>query len=96
MSQDDAPDVDCADVIEAVYLYLDGELSGENIDTIRQHLDECSPCLREYGIEREVKLLIARSCCEQAPESLRTAVVQRLQAVRTELTVEAAWEYRPD
>ena len=96
MSHDDTPEVDCADVIEAVYLYLDGELTGENVDLIRHHLDECSPCLREYGIEREVKVLIARSCCEQAPESLRAAVVQRLQTVRTELTVEATWEYRPD
>lgn len=89
-------DVDCNEVIDAVYLYLDGEMEHDTIDRIRQHLDECSPCLREYGIEREVKLLIARSCCEQAPESLRQAVVQRIQVVRTELTLEASWEYRPE
>ena len=57
-------DTDCSEVIEAVYLYLDGELEHDGVDRIRQHLDECSPCLREYGIEREVKILVARSCCE--------------------------------
>lgn len=79
-------DVDCGDVIEAVYLYLDGELEGESLEHIRQHLDDCSPCLREYGIEREVKVLIARSCAEVAPESLRLSVVDRIRVVRTEMT----------
>ena len=36
---------------------------------IRHHLDECAPCLREYGIEQEVKALVARCCGnETAPE----------------------------
>lgn len=78
--------VDCSDVIEAVYLYLDGELAADSLEHIRAHLDECSPCLREYGIEREVKLLIARSCAEVAPESLRHSVVERVRVVRTEMT----------
>ena len=51
---------------------------------IRTHLDECSPCLREYGIEQEVKALVSRCCGgEQAPEALR----ERLRAKITELTV---------
>ena len=28
---------------------------------IRQHLDECSPCLREYGLEEAVKRLVHKS-----------------------------------
>jgi mycothiol system anti-sigma-R factor len=88
MSTSDSHELDCGDVVEAVYLYLDGELSSDVIDNIRQHLDECSPCLREYGIEREVKALIARSCCETAPEELRASVVQRLEVVRSEMTIQ--------
>jgi mycothiol system anti-sigma-R factor len=79
-------DLDCGDVVEAVYLYLDGELNEEVIDNIRSHLDDCSPCLQEYGIEKEVKALIARSCCEKAPEALRVAIVQRIEIVRSEMT----------
>ena len=80
-------ELDCSDVVEAVYLYIDGELSADVIDNIRSHLDDCSPCLREYGIEQDVKALIARSCCETAPDALRASIVSRLEIVRTELTI---------
>jgi mycothiol system anti-sigma-R factor len=92
-SSEGREELDCADVVEAVYLYLDGELPIEAIDGIRGHLDECSPCLREYGIEQEVKTLLARSCGETAPEALRASVLARIQVVRTQLTVT---EYRID
>jgi len=86
-------EVDCGDVIEAVYLYLDGELDADSLNHIRQHLDDCSPCLREYGIEREVKILIARSCSERAPAELRTSVVDQIRIVQTEMT---HVEFRPE
>ena len=85
---EDSHELDCADVIDAVYLYIDGELEHEAIDDIRNHLEECTPCLREYGVEREVKQLIARSCKETAPDSLRESVIARLEVVRTELTID--------
>ena len=34
-------EVDCGDVLEAVHLYLDGELDADSLDHIRQHLDDC-------------------------------------------------------
>jgi len=86
MSCGDPHAVDCSKVLETVYLYLDGEIEHSELGVIREHLDECSPCLREYGIEREVKQLVARSCCETAPESLRHAVIARIRVVRTEMT----------
>jgi len=92
MSANESHELDCADVVEAVYLYLDGELSEDVITNIRVHLDECSPCLREYGIEQEVKTLIARCCCETAPDQLRASVLRRIEVVRTEMTV----TYRTD
>jgi mycothiol system anti-sigma-R factor len=88
-------DLDCSDVVEAVYLYIDGELSEEVIESIRLHLDECSPCLREYGIEQEVKALIARCCCETAPETLRASVLRRIQVVRTEMST-TEFQFRSD
>ena len=95
MSNRDAHELDCSDVVEAVYLYLDGELATEAIEEIRQHLDECSPCLREYGVEQEVKSLIARSCCESAPEQLRVAIQQRLEIVRSQTSYTEVTTYRP-
>ena len=74
---------ECKDVLDEVYLYLDLECSDGRRQLIKQHLDECSPCLREYGIEHEVKALVARCCgAEKAPEELR----ERLRAKLNELS----------
>jgi mycothiol system anti-sigma-R factor len=43
--------VECSEVLERVYEYLDGEMDRERAHVIREHLDECSPCLREFGLE---------------------------------------------
>jgi mycothiol system anti-sigma-R factor len=83
-------DKDCAEVIEAVYLYLDGEIDDAMRREVRVHLDECAPCLRQFGIEQEVKALVARCCGgEAAPDGLKERLMVRLQEVRIELnTVE--------
>jgi mycothiol system anti-sigma-R factor len=82
----DPHETDCRDVLAEVYLYLDLECSDDRRDVIRKHLDECSPCLREYGIEQEVKALVARCCgTERAPAELR----ERLRLRLSELVLEA-------
>jgi hypothetical protein len=43
-----------------------------------------------------VKALIARSCGETAPEALRASVLQRIQVIRTEMTVTEVTQYRTD
>jgi mycothiol system anti-sigma-R factor len=75
----------CHEVLGEVYLYLDLECSDRRRELIRGHLDECSPCLREYGIEQEVKELVARCCgAETAPGELR----ERLRAKLAELVTD--------
>ena len=54
----------------------------------RQHLDECGPCLREYGLEEVVKQLVHRCCRDdKAPQELRVKVMARIQEIRIELEV---------
>jgi mycothiol system anti-sigma-R factor len=49
---------------------------------IATHFEECVPCLQEYGIYQEVKLLVKRSCaCEPVPEHVRALVVARIRSV---------------
>jgi mycothiol system anti-sigma-R factor len=80
-------ETDCGEVLADVFLYLDGEMSSERRDRIRLHLDECSPCLRKFGIEREVRALVARCCGnDTAPDTLRERVVLRLHEVYLETT----------
>ncbi len=89
-----APHEDCGKVIEAVYLYLDGEMGDADCAEVRAHLEDCVPCLREYGLEEDFKRLLARKCgCDPAPEELRSRVMTRLREVRVEI---ATVEFRAD
>jgi mycothiol system anti-sigma-R factor len=87
-------ETDCHEVLGEVYLYLDLECAKDRRAVIQRHLDECHPCLREYGIEQEVKALVARCCgAEKAPQDLR----ERLRVKISELVVEVERRgYLPD
>lgn len=85
MSCGNPHETDCSEVLAEVYLYLDGELTDDERSHIRTHLDECGPCLRMYGLEQEVKVLVARCCADRAPEGLRDRVLLRLCQVRVEI-----------
>lgn len=78
-------DTDCREVLDRVYEYLDQEMDQLDCAKIRQHLQECGPCLREYHLDEALKALIRRSCtCERAPEQLRTRILTRITEVRVE------------
>ena len=72
----------CTEVLDRVYGYLDGELEDMDCAKIRQHLDECGPCLREYGLEEAVKRLVHKYCSEPASAELRAKVMLRIKQVR--------------
>jgi mycothiol system anti-sigma-R factor len=75
----------CSDVLDRVYSYLDGQLGENGRAEIRQHLDECGPCLREYGLEEAVKRLVHKHCGHNAvPEDLRIKVLTRVQRIAAE------------
>jgi mycothiol system anti-sigma-R factor len=81
-------EVPCSEVLARVYSYLDDEIDDSGCAKIRQHLDECGPCLREYGLEEAVKRLVHKHCgADPVPSELRTKVLSRLQAVRVELEI---------
>ena len=49
--------------------------------TLSVHLEECGPCLREFGIEEQVKSLVHRCCGgDVAPQTLREGVMSKLRA----------------
>jgi mycothiol system anti-sigma-R factor len=75
----------CSEVLARVYEYLDGELDDHDVAKIRQHLEECRPCLSQYDVDMALKALLRRSCsCESAPEELRARIMIRITEVRTE------------
>jgi mycothiol system anti-sigma-R factor len=86
--------IDCDDVLNDLYLYLDDESDVEVRNRIRQHLDACSPCLKQYGLEQDVRSLVARCCGgDRAPETLHLRIQLRLTEVCAEANVR---EFRAD
>jgi len=84
----------CSEVLALVYSYLDGELGESGCGEVRKHLDECGPCLREFGLEEAVKRLVRKTCGhDPVPQDLRSKVLMRIQQVRYELEVT---EFRVD
>ena len=84
-------DKDCAEVLENLFLFLDHEMEDASYAEIKEHLDECAPCLAKYHLEEVVKALVARSCREPAPPALRERVRLRIRQVHVEVP-----ETRPD
>jgi mycothiol system anti-sigma-R factor len=89
VTRGDDANIECGDILTEVYLFLDLECSDERRAIIQSHLDECSPCLREFGIEQEVKALVARCCgADRAPMELRERLRAKIAALVVETTRE--------
>lgn len=87
--------IDCEDVLKDLYLLIDDEVSDDTrCRRMKEHLHECGPCLRQYGLEQDVKSLIARRCgSDVAPVQLKTKILASI----TEITVTSARrEYLPE
>ena len=73
---------DCSKVLAEVWLLLDGECSPEERHKLVEHLDECGPCLEQYGLEEHLKELLARKCGgEHAPAGLKAKLRASLREV---------------
>jgi mycothiol system anti-sigma-R factor len=79
-------DQTCADFLERIVCLLDNELDGREVAEVKAHLEECAPCLQSYDLQAQVKALVARSCIEHAPDSLRQRVRVQIQEIRVTYT----------
>jgi len=84
-------EVPCSEILDQVYTYLDNEMPDPAESAkIKAHLDECSPCLDKFGLEKAVKALVHRSCgCDDVPGDLRDKVLERIRMARIELDAES-------
>jgi mycothiol system anti-sigma-R factor len=67
---DSVSEVDCAEAVRQLYVYLDGELTEERRLEIAVHLDDCGPCADAAGFESELRLVISSHCKDRVPDSL--------------------------
>ncbi|GAB2706290.1 mycothiol system anti-sigma-R factor [Kitasatospora kifunensis] len=74
---------DCGEVLDHLYEFLDNEMAEGDCAKLREHFEECSPCLEKYGLEQAIKALIKRSCgCDDTPSDLRSKVLARIDSIR--------------
>ena len=98
MSCGDPHDTDCREVLAELWLLLDNECNHERRELLRRHLDECSPCLEELGLDEHLKALLARKCGgDHAPDALKQRLRQSIREImvrqatlRAEVAVERA------
>ena len=77
----------CADFIDRIVYMLDNELDDNEVVAVKLHLDECAPCFERYDVQRTIKMIVARSCAEAAPDDLRERVRLRLQQVQVQMHI---------
>jgi mycothiol system anti-sigma-R factor len=84
--------VRCEEALADIYLLLDRECSAERDAALRAHIEDCPPCLEEYGIDEHLKQLLARKCGgDHAPAELKSrlrASIRQTVASRGGVTVE--------
>ena len=75
--------MECREVIDRLWEYLDDELSAEEAAAVRHHLVECPSCHPRCRCDRAFLLLVVRALTAPcpAPPALSAAVRARLAAL---------------
>ncbi len=67
--------MDCQDTMGRLSMYLDRELSDEEVGQVKVHLQSCPPCEQVFDFQAELKRLVRKECCtDDAPARLRAWV----------------------
>ncbi len=82
----DDMDLDCSAVLADVWLILDGECDQATRDRLQHHMDHCSPCIEQYGLEEKLKRLLNRKCGgDKAPDTLRQRLTMEIRTTYTQV-----------
>lgn len=73
----------CQQCQDSLVLFIDNEIEDSaSFNAIAFHLQDCPACRAQMELERRtinlIRTLLARTCCETAPESLQERVVHEI------------------
>jgi mycothiol system anti-sigma-R factor len=84
--------MNCMETAARLHLYIDRELSVEEVAIVQQHLTDCPSCECRFHFDMHLKRLMHERCkIEKAPDHLRASVMR---LARTPVGV--AMEIDPD
>ena len=68
----------CAELLDELDRYLDGECTRDVAETVRSHLDDCGECVQHVRVRRRLREVLAASCPCEAPDGLRGRILDSL------------------
>lgn len=69
--------MNCMETVARLHLYIDRELSDEEVAIVQQHLKDCPSCECRFHFDMGLKRLMHEKCTmEKAPETLRATVMR--------------------
>ena len=76
--------IGCREALERLYEYLDGELTAESTEEVRQHIEVCQECYPEVKFTTEFRDALHRAALGQplCPDPLRERIAAMLGAER--------------
>jgi mycothiol system anti-sigma-R factor len=73
--------ITCAEAVERLWEYLDGELPEEHRAAIEEHLSFCRRCCGEAEFAGELRSFLAREAAEELPDDVRTRLLATLDEI---------------
>jgi anti-sigma factor (TIGR02949 family) len=67
---------ECFEMLQAI---LDGEATPQEKEHfLKEHLEQCMPCYKNYNLEVAIRELIKNKCTKHAPQDLVDAIRQKV------------------
>lgn len=79
-------DVDHSEVLDRLHEFLDHEMSDDDSEKVRRHLERCSSCREEYLLEGMVREVVRRAAGhDAAPDEVREKILARIRRIQSTL-----------
>ncbi len=89
--------LDCIQTMARLHLYIDRQLSADEIEIVQQHLAACPHCKCRFHFDMNFKKLIHERCSiVYAPTYLREAVMRLAHGEHVAIDLELEMEIRAD
>jgi len=93
--------MNCMETVARLHLYIDRELSDDEVAIVQQHLKDCPSCECRFHFDMGLKRLMHEKCTmEKAPDNLRATVMRLARTpagtALEEIDTDVALEIRAD